>query len=213
MKKTLVLVLLMVLAVNPFVYAEVIVLSDGTTINGKIVGRNDKNLRVELDGEITSFNLSQILTVDGKPFDNKAAVTEVSKEQINKDLAALTNVAKASQAKLEIIRSKSKKDAVKKFVEILGVKELMAKNFEQMLDNMHPNYRAQMRKVLNVDEIVDNLLPLYDKHFTQDELDYYIAFYSSPSGKKLQATIPLIMKESVDVNMEYLKDKMPKDIQ
>lgn len=214
MKRTLGAILLMCLMAVPTVYAEVIVLTDGTTINGKIVGRNDKGLRVELDGETTFFDLSKIMTIDGKPFDNKTTkVNEVSKEQMSKDLSSLVEVSKESQAKLEVIRSNSKRDAVKKFVELLGVRELMAKNFEQMLNNMHPNYRAQMRKVLNVDEIVDNLLPLYDKYFTQDELDYYIAFYSSPSGKKLQTTIPIIMKESVDVNLEYLKDKMPKNLQ
>jgi hypothetical protein len=78
-----------------------------------------------------------------------------------------------------------------------------------MLASLPPDKSKEMRTILNVDEVIDNIMPLYDKYFTQEDLEAYIAFYSSESGQKFLRTIPQIMKESVDVNIEYFKTKIP----
>jgi hypothetical protein len=103
----------------------------------------------------------------------------------------------------------SKRVLIKKFIDIFGTRENMSQNFERMLASLPPAKSAEIRKILNVDEVIDNLVPLYDKYFTQAELESYLAFYSSAGGQKFLKTLPRIMKESVDVNIEYFKAKLP----
>ena len=98
---------------------------------------------------------------------------------------------------------------IKKFIDLFGTRESMSKNFERMLASLSPTKSEEIKKVLNVDEVIDNIVPLYDKYFTQEELESYIAFYSSAEGQKFLKALPQIMKESIDVNIEYFKAKLP----
>ena len=43
------------------------------------------------------------------------------------------------------------------------------------------------------------LVPVYDRHFTQDEVDGLIAFYESPLGKKTIEKMPAVMGEAMAV--------------
>ena len=51
----------------------------------------------------------------------------------------------------------------------------------------------------NTDQVLELLLPIYDKYFTHEEIKQLIDFYSSAFGKKVITTQPLIMKESYTV--------------
>jgi len=48
---------------------------------------------------------------------------------------------------------------------------------------------------VEVAELNKQLIPVYKKHFTQDEVKAIIAFYESPAGKKLAEKAPLIAVE------------------
>ena len=50
---------------------------------------------------------------------------------------------------------------------------------------------------VEVAELNKQLIPVYKKHFTQDEVQAIIAFYESPTGKKLAEKTPLIAGESM----------------
>ena len=106
----------------------------------------------------------------------------------------------------------SKNDLIKKFVQIYGVKENMQANFDQMTATLKPDQAEAFRQSVKVDEIVELLLPIYDKHFSADELRTYIHFYSSTEGKKLVQALPLLMKDSVDVSMKYLDTHLPESL-
>src|SRR5439155_13694987 len=48
------------------------------------------------------------------------------------------------------------------------------------------------------DEMMDAMVPTYQKHFTRGELDALTAFYSSPTGQKILREMPAIMSEAID---------------
>ena len=50
---------------------------------------------------------------------------------------------------------------------------------------------------VEVAELNKQLIPVYKKHFTQEEVLAIIAFYESPTGKKLAEKTPLIAGESM----------------
>src|SRR3990167_8349423 len=59
----------------------------------------------------------------------------------------------------------------------------------------------------NIDEIIKQLIPIYDKYYTQEELKAMIDFYRSAPGKKLVEATPQIMKEALQVSVEYFQQK------
>ncbi len=98
-----------------------------------------------------------------------------------------------------------------KFIDVFDTKKAMEENLDLMIKSM-PADDPQTQKIksgVNVDEIIQRLVPLYAAKFTDEQLNAFIAFYSSPDGQKLLSEIPQIMQESVDVTAQYFDEKFP----
>jgi len=54
-----------------------------------------------------------------------------------------------------------------------------------------------MFSALPMDEMVDAIIPIYQKHLTKADLAAVTAFYSSPAGQKILKELPAIMSESM----------------
>jgi uncharacterized protein len=63
-------------------------------------------------------------------------------------------------------------------------------------------FAENLFKNMPVDEMVDAMVPIYQKHLTKEDLDGILAFYSSPVGQKLQREQPVIMQEAMQVGGE-----------
>ena len=102
--------------------------------------------------------------------------------------------------KTGVISENKKKALILKFIDVFGTRQALSNNFDLMLKQIEkekPDEAAKIRDRVKVDEIIDGLLPIYDRNFTSDDLKAFIAFYGSPEGQKLIRTIPELMKESV----------------
>src|SRR5262249_43030528 len=51
------------------------------------------------------------------------------------------------------------------------------------------------QKKVDVDQITDQLVTVYDQHFTHDEVKGLLQFYGSPLGQKVAAEMPRISRE------------------
>ncbi len=98
-----------------------------------------------------------------------------------------------------------------KFIEAFGTKAAMKENLDEMLKTLPPDSpdTTKLKEGIKVDEIIDRLVPIYEKQFSAKELQTFIDFYSSPDGQKLVRGIPVIMKESVEVSAQYFSEKFP----
>jgi hypothetical protein len=54
-----------------------------------------------------------------------------------------------------------------------------------------------------VDDLEDLVVPIYDRHFTLGEVNQLIAFYSTPTGKKVIAEMPGVMQESMAAGQKW----------
>jgi hypothetical protein len=61
-----------------------------------------------------------------------------------------------------------------------------------------------------VDELIDVMIPVYQKHFTKGDMDALVAFYSSPTGEKMVKEMPAIMSESMQAASGILQEMMAK---
>ena len=51
------------------------------------------------------------------------------------------------------------------------------------------------QKKVDIDQISDQLVSVYDRHFTEDEVKGLLQFYGSPLGQKVAAEMPKISRE------------------
>jgi hypothetical protein len=84
----------------------------------------------------------------------------------------------------------------------LGAEE----GFKQKVPNASPEQLAEIDKFADnlfsdmpIDEMLDAMVPIYQKHLTKEDLDAILAFYSSPVGQKLQREQPAMMQEGMQV--------------
>lgn len=65
-----------------------------------------------------------------------------------------------------------------------------------------------MIDVFSVDEVIDALIPIYQKHLSKSDIDGILAFYASPAGQRLLKETPAIMAESMEVGGELGRKKL-----
>jgi hypothetical protein len=56
-------------------------------------------------------------------------------------------------------------------------------------------FAASYQKKFDVDQVTEQLVSVYDKHFTEDEIKGLLQFYGSPLGQKVAAEMPKIGRE------------------
>lgn len=56
-------------------------------------------------------------------------------------------------------------------------------------------FATSYQKKLDIDQITDQLVGIYDKHYTDDEIKGLLQFYGSPLGQKVAAEMPKINRE------------------
>ncbi|HEY6268471.1 MAG TPA: DUF2059 domain-containing protein [Candidatus Acidoferrum sp.] len=57
-------------------------------------------------------------------------------------------------------------------------------------------FAASYQKKFDVDQVTDQLVAIYDKHFTDDEIKGLLQFYGSPLGQKVAREMPKIGRET-----------------
>jgi uncharacterized protein len=63
-------------------------------------------------------------------------------------------------------------------------------------------------KAVPVDALLDDMVPIYQKHLTQSDVDAMIVFYSSPTGKKLMQEMPEITQEAMQVSYKRMQEQI-----
>jgi hypothetical protein len=98
------------------------------------------------------------------------------------------------------------KEDIEKYLETMHTRDMMkstlaavAKQTHQMAHaqlekqpNLPPDFEARMDKMMDdmikdlpIDELIQAMVPAYQKHLTKGDVDALTAFYSSPTGQKV----------------------------
>jgi uncharacterized protein len=78
------------------------------------------------------------------------------------------------------------------------------KQFEQLMDTMV----TDVFKNYPIDDILREMVPVYQKHLTESDLNAVVAFYSSPVGQKLRREMPAMTKEGLGVSYTHLRPRL-----
>jgi len=106
--------------------------------------------------------------------------------------------------------SEEKEKLIRELIEVSKMtrmgKQVMDRMF-QMMKQQHPDipekYWTQVREDLDMDELVEKLIPIFDKYYTKSDLKKLLEFYKSPVGQKLVKVQPQITKEAMAVGREW----------
>ncbi len=183
-------------------FAATVNLNDGRVVQGDIIKQDAKSLQISVDGVTMTYYADEIKDIDGKSFAAAAAQPEA--------VAPAPETAVPAPAAGGI--DPDKKELILKFIDVFGTRQALTNNFELMIQQIQkekPDEAQKIRQRVKVDEIIERLLPIYDRNFTSDDLKAFIAFYGSPEGQKLIGTIPELMKESVGESVKYMEEKFP----
>ena len=101
-------------------------------------------------------------------------------------------------------QSSSKIENIKKLLDLTGsgkmgaqVAQTMISSFRESYSDVPDEYWESVKKEISADDIVALIIPIYDKYYTEEDIQQLTEFYQSPIGKKVISTTPLIVQESM----------------
>jgi hypothetical protein len=103
-----------------------------------------------------------------------------------------------------------KEAKIREMMDIMGMNTLM----DQMMSQMIGEFRKSMPNVpsefwdtaeeeFRQEPFMPLVMPLYDKYFTEEDLDVIVVFYKSPTGQRLIKTLPQLTAESMQIGQQW----------
>lgn len=120
---------------------------------------------------------------------------------------------------------------IKRFLDVTGARaiglQMASIVSNSLLDSMRRNTPDMpdrvvqiVRDVLNTEfakafdgPMLDEMIPIYAKHFTHAEVLALVNFYSSDLGKKVVGEMPLLAQEGAQVGQRWAEKNMPTILQ
>ena len=107
--------------------------------------------------------------------------------------------------------AQSSKDVkIAKLLETMGSTQAMKTSVEYMINYYKQNnpqisseYWDNASKHVDYDELVQKLIPVYSKHFTEQEIVDLLKFYNTSTGKKMIEKMPTILEESMEIGRKW----------
>lgn len=114
----------------------------------------------------------------------------------------------------------AKEADIRRLLEVSGAKNLMMQTMQDMEKTIKPmmtnalppgEYREKLvdlffnkfQSKMNMQELVDMLIPIYDKYFSAEEVKGLVKFYETPLGQKSISALPKMMVELQEVGRNW----------
>jgi hypothetical protein len=86
--------------------------------------------------------------------------------------------------------------------------------------NLPPDYEARMDREADqtlknfpTEDLLQVMIPVYQKHFSKGDIDAMIGFYATPTGQKLIRDMPAVMAETMQASSGILQKMMAKTME
>jgi hypothetical protein len=110
--------------------------------------------------------------------------------------------------------SAKKREAIRTVLELTGTVALASESVDKIFDAFSktlPQVPApvwqRLKGQTRSEELIERMIPIYDKYYTQQDLDGIIAFYRSPLGQKFIRTSPDVSREGFEAGQEWATEK------
>lgn len=147
-------------------------------------------------------------------------------------VGAQQNPANAPATKEDVqryLQTVSSKESLEKMMEAMSkpLHQMLHEQYLKDKDKLPADFEARMNKRLDEyfkdlpwDDILNSMVPVYQKHLTKGDVDALTAFYATATGQKLLKEMPQILAESMQnvmplmrKHIDTLNQRMQEDIQ
>ena len=148
---------------------------------------------------------------------NPGAGIQPQKRALIKELYIATRVDQMAANSASIMIDQLDKQLPAMLSQVLGdsleLKGKPREEFERAVIEGSQRVNARLKELLpqriNWAETMEQIFyPIYDKHFTEEELKDLVAFYKSPTGQKAIEVMPDLLKESLEKASELMNPKL-----
>lgn len=123
----------------------------------------------------------------------------------------------------------SREDIIRLF-DVMRIRQQMELVMKQMFEQMKEMSREEMKdrktditpedmakadaladkivKQMSVSDMLDDMIPVYQKHLTKTDVDEMIKFYSTPTGQKILQEMPAMTAEGMQAMQPRLRKQM-----
>jgi hypothetical protein len=70
---------------------------------------------------------------------------------------------------------------------------------QEMVDLFVKKFEAR----LDPRGLTDRMVPIYDKHFSHDDIKALLSFYQSPAGQRTLQAMPMVLQQSANVGVNW----------
>jgi len=115
---------------------------------------------------------------------------------------------------LDVIHSH---DMMKQIMQAMSkpMHDMVHQQFIKDQDKLPPDFESRMTRVIDdmfnnmpFDDMMQAMVPVYQKHFTHGDVEALIAFYSAPTGQKVLREMPAITGEAMQSMMPIMRKQM-----
>jgi uncharacterized protein len=113
------------------------------------------------------------------------------------------------------------KEDIEKYLDTMHARDLMKSTMDAVAKQMHQMIREQVKKQPNLpadfearmdkmmddmfknfptDDLLQAMIPAYQKHMTKGDVDSLTAFYSTPTGQKILKEMPAMTAEAMQAS-------------
>ena len=191
--------------------AETVILKGGGRVDGQIVEKTDKLLKINVRGVTLSYDASDIESIEGgaaskTPQNPSAVISPVQRTPLLPSIQEST--ASSPQSSGDELNGMTKDRLIIALIEASGARDKLNEVLSQAMAQTSPEQSEKLRQLFNIDEMINQVAPIYDKYFTEDELKDLTRFYKSSLGRKLFMVTPLIIEESTQASLAYFQNKI-----
>ena len=104
----------------------------------------------------------------------------------------------------------AKRADIRKLIELTGAANISADALQKMIEPLKASYPQVPEEFWNTfvhevhsDELVDLVIPIYDKYYTREEIQELTHFYQTPVGQKTIKVLPKLSAEAIDAGQEW----------
>ena len=124
-------------------------------------------------------------------------------EQVMK-LLELLQVRDSLQVTLEAVKKQMRNSAEDQFREkILNPSPQQLKSLQAIVDEVFGD--------ISPEDMIKDVVPVYQKHLTRSDVRAMVAFYSSPAGRKILREQPAMVRESMEAAGSGQQKKMERE--
>src|SRR5689334_4445161 len=113
-------------------------------------------------------------------------------------------------------------EMVKQMVNAMSVPmhKMIHEQYLKDKDKLPPDFEARVNSMMDDmlkdmpwDDMINAMVPSYQKHFTKGDVDALVTFYSSPTGQKILREMPAVTAEAMETMMPIMQKYMAKTTQ